>query len=94
MEGYVIIHPAKSFLCSSAFSLKSATSISPFSADWTGITFQPTICALAGLVPWAEVGIKQTFLCSSPLALWYSAIVNNPAYSPCAPELGCMEIAS
>ena len=30
-------------LCISAFSLKSFTSISPFSADCTGITFHPTI---------------------------------------------------
>ena len=32
----------------------------------TGTTFSPAICALAGLVPCAEVGIRQTSRCASP----------------------------
>src|SRR6056300_1017267 len=52
-------------------------------------TFIPTICALAGFVPCAELGIKQTFLFLSPLFSWYFFITIKPANSPWAPALGC-----
>ena len=42
--------------CFSALARKSSASMSPFSAERTGTTFMPAICAEAGLVPWAEVG--------------------------------------
>ena len=50
-----------------AFAFKSKRSILPSSAVSITITFIPVICADAGLVPWAEDGIKQIFLFSSPL---------------------------
>ena len=78
----------------SAFARKSSRSTSPFSADFTTTTFIPAIWAEAGFVPCAEVGIRQTLRCPSPRALWYSRIVRSPAYSPCAPEFGCIDIAS
>ena len=34
----------------------------------TTTTFMPAICAEAGLVPCAEVGIRQTSRCPSPAA--------------------------
>ena len=48
----------------------------------------------AGLVPCALVGIKHTFLLSSPRLLWYSCIANRPAYSPCEPAFGCKDISA
>ena len=36
----------------------------------TGTTFIPAICAQAGLVPCAEVGIRQTSRCASPRLAW------------------------
>src|SRR5690606_41227799 len=81
-------------LCNSAFSRKSSTSMFPFSVDFVTTTFMPAITALAGLVPCAEDGIKQMFLCWSPLDSWYALITINPAYSPCAPEFGCNEVAA
>ena len=32
----------------------------------TGTTLKPAMTALAGFVPWAEVGIRQTLRCASP----------------------------
>ena len=51
----------------------------------------PAITALAGLVPWAEEGIKAIFLCESPLLKWYWRITIKPVYSPCAPLFGWKE---
>lgn len=45
----------------------------------------PAICADAGFVPCADVGIKQTFLSSSPRCRWYFIIAHSPANSPCEP---------
>ena len=42
----------------------------------------PTICADAGLVPCADMGIKHIFLALSPLLTWKAAIAKSPAYSP------------
>ena len=78
----------------SALARKSSRSTSPFSAAFTGTTFIPAICALAGLVPCAEVGIRQTSRCPSPRLACQARIVSSPAYSPCAPEFGCIEKAS
>ena len=44
-----------------ALDLKSSISISPLTRDFTGTTFIPTICADAGFVPCADIGIKQIF---------------------------------
>ena len=38
----------------------------PFSSHFTTTTFMPAITALAGLVPCAEVGIRQTLRSLSP----------------------------
>ena len=51
----------------------------------------PTICALAGFVPCAELGIKQTFLLLSPLFSWNFLITIKPANSPWAPAFGCKD---
>ena len=88
------MHAASRAECSSAFARKSARSTSPFAADATGTTFIPAICALAGLVPCAEVGIRHTSRCPSPRLACQARIVSSPAYSPCAPEFGCIEKAS
>ncbi len=53
----------------------------------------PAITAEAGLVPWADVGMRQTVRWSSPRLRWYARIVSRPVYSPIAPELGCSETA-
>lgn len=54
----------------------------------------PERIALAGLVPCADLGIRQTFLCPCPFYLRYCEMVNNPAYYPLAPEFGWKEISS
>ncbi|MCY1422706.1 hypothetical protein D9M71_383990 [compost metagenome] len=50
--------------------------------------------AEAGLVPWAEDGIRQMLRCVSPRLSWNLRIASRPAYSPWAPEFGCMQMAS
>ena len=47
--------------------------------------------ALAGLVPCALVGIRQTSRCPSPRDWWYLRIASSPAYSPCEPAFGSSE---
>ena len=42
----------------------------PASSQATGTTRIPAITALAGLVPWAETGIRQTSRCVSPRSWW------------------------
>src|SRR5210317_745517 len=63
----------------------------PCSSHLITTTFMPTICALAGFVPCAELGIRQTFLFVSPFCSWYFLITIKPANSPCAPALGCKD---
>src|SRR5438477_177520 len=58
-----------------------ATAIGPMTAD-------------AGLVPCADCGIRHTVRWPSPRARWYARIASSPAYSPCAPELGCSDTAA
>ena len=58
-----------------------------------------TICiefieALAGFVPCAEAGMRQTLRWWSPRDLWYARMAISPVYSPEAPELGCSDTAS
>lgn len=45
-----------------------------------GITFIPARIALAGFVPCADFGIRQSFLFYWPIALKYLFIVSKPAY--------------
>jgi hypothetical protein len=94
VDGYVIISAPSLSLCVSAFSLRSAMSTLPPSSVFTTTTSMPAMTALAGFVPCADLGIRHTVLCPSPLALWYVRITNRPANSPCAPALGCSEIAA
>ena len=42
----------------------------------------PAMTALAGFVPCADAGMRQTFLCCSPRSSWYAQIVSRPVYSP------------
>ncbi len=69
-------------------------SMLPWSSVLTTTTFMPAICAEAGLVPCAEDGIRQTSRWPSPRLRCQARITISPAYSPCAPEFGCIEIAS
>ncbi len=59
---------ARSFECFSALARRSLTSTSPLASQATTTTSMPTIAAEAGLVPWAEEGIRQIFRCVSPRA--------------------------
>ncbi len=51
-----------------AFALRSSRSTSPFSPDFTLTVFRPASVLLAGLVPWAESGIRTSTLPSWPLS--------------------------
>lgn len=42
----------------------------------------PAMTAVAGLVPWAEVGMMQTSRWFSPRVSWYFLMHSRPAYSP------------
>ena len=42
----------------------------PLASQATGTTLKPHIAALAGLVPCALVGIRQTLRCASPRISW------------------------
>ena len=50
---------------SSAFLRKSAKSTFPLLSHFTTTTFKLTICADAGFVPCAELGIRQILRCPS-----------------------------
>ena len=52
----------------------------------------PHMAADAGLVPWAETGIKHTSRSPSPCAAWKARMARNPVYSPDAPEFGCSDM--
>ena len=70
VEGYVIIKAPNRSLCNSAFSFRSFTSMLPCLSHPTTTTFMPAITALAGLVPWALLGIRHTSRCDSPRDAW------------------------
>jgi hypothetical protein len=50
--------------------LEVATSTLPLSSQSTTTTFMLAIWAVAGLVPCADLGIRQTLRCSSPRLAW------------------------
>src|SRR3954469_8836315 len=54
----------------------------------------PAITALAGLVPWADWGIRQVVRCDSSLERWYARMTSSPAYSPWEPAFGCRDTAA
>ncbi|CSD03764.1 Uncharacterised protein [Vibrio cholerae] len=56
-------------LCFSILSARSTISMLPFSSHFTTTTFIDTIAAVAGLVPCAELGMRQTLRWPSP-RLW------------------------
>ncbi len=60
------ISAARFFECSLALALISSMSILPSSRQRTTTTLMPAIAALAGLVPCAEDGIRQTVRWPSP----------------------------
>ena len=47
------------------------------------------MAALAGFVPCADSGIRQTFRRVSPRLSWYARIISNPVNSPWEPAFGC-----
>jgi hypothetical protein len=61
----------------------------PSELHFTTTTLMPAIWALAGLVPCADSGIRQTLRWLWPLASCQAWIASRPAYSPCEPALGC-----
>jgi len=77
---------------------KSLTSTS--AARASQVTTTTSMPAMLGggrnWLPCADDGIRHTFRCGSPRAARRDRprTANSPAYSPCAPELGCSEIAS
>src|SRR5262249_29452527 len=67
MRGWiVIITAARRLEYCSAFSRKSPRSTLPSLSQPITTTSIPAICADAGLVPWADDGIRQTVRCGSP----------------------------
>ena len=66
----------------------------PWSSQATTTTLKPAITALAGLVPCAETGMRQTSRWPSPRLSWYRRMASRPAYSPCEPALGCSDTAA
>jgi hypothetical protein len=65
----------------------------PLASVFVTTTVIPAMTALAGLVPCADCGMRQTVRCVSPRDRWYAAIVSSPAYSPCEPAFGCSDTA-
>ena len=59
----MIIRADRLSACASAFARRSLTSTLPSESQAVTTTFMPTMAALAGFVPWAELGIRQTFRC-------------------------------
>ena len=70
VDGYVIISAARSAAWAAALAERSATSMLPEASQATGTTLKPHIAAEAGFVPWAEVGIRQTWRRPSPRDSW------------------------
>src|SRR4051812_33473680 len=89
VDGYVIITQASLSLCCSHLARRSSRSTLPLSSHAVTTTCMPAICALAGLVPCAEDGIRQTLRCVSPRLSCHALIASRPAYSPCDPAFGC-----
>ena len=58
VEGYVTISPQSSELYSDAFFFRSSTSMLPLGSHATVMIFMPAMAAEAGLVPWAEAGMR------------------------------------
>ena len=50
---------ARRALCCSHLARKSSMSTLPWLSQAVTTTSKPAICALAGLVPWADEGIRQ-----------------------------------
>src|ERR1017187_8874187 len=71
-----------------ALAFRSATSMFPWESHSTGTTLKPHMTALAGLVPWALVGIRHTLRRPSPRDSWYARTTSSPAYSPWEPAKG------
>ena len=69
-------------------------SMLPAASQPTTTTRIPAMTALAGLVPWAEEGIRQTSRALSPRPSCQPRMARRPAYSPWLPALGCSETAS
>ena len=65
----MIITAASDGPAADALARKSSTSISPSAVALTATTRMPAICAEAGLVPWAEVGMRHTSR-ASPRERW------------------------
>ena len=61
----------------------------PMVSHFTTTTFMPAICALAGLVPCADSGMRQILRWPSPRDACQARIASSPAYSPWLPALGC-----
>ena len=74
--------------------LRSARSTLPCASQATATTDSPAMAALAGLVPCAEVGIRQTSAVRLAAAACQARMASRPAYSPCEPAFGCNEIAA
>ena len=66
----------------------------PFSSQATTTTVKPAVTALAGLVPWALTGMRQTSREVSPRRWCQARMTSNPAYSPWEPALGWRETAA
>ena len=50
----------------------------PWASQATATTLKPAITALAGFVPWAETGMRQTSRWASPRLGWYARMVEEP----------------
>jgi hypothetical protein len=66
----------------------------PSVSVFTTTTRKPAITALAGLVPWADCGIRQTSRWASPRAWCQARITSRPANSPCEPAFGWSDTAA
>jgi len=64
----------------------------PWSSQPMATMRMPHMAAEAGLVPWAETGMRHTSRWWSPRLSWYALMARSPAYSPDAPELGCRDM--
>ena len=93
-DGYVTMSAASVSRCCAALARRSATSTLPSSSLATGTTRIPAITALAGLVPWADIGMRQVVRWTSPRARCQARITSRPAYSPCEPALGWSDTAA
>mmetsp|Transcript_17459 Transcript_17459/g.66039 ORF Transcript_17459/g.66039 Transcript_17459/m.66039 type:complete len:206 (-) Transcript_17459:539-1156(-) len=70
VEGYVTMNAARLSLCFSALATRSSKSMSPPGLVSTVTTFMPAMTAEAGLVPWADLGMRQMLRWPSSLLRW------------------------